>query len=79
VPQIVFSLEVFKPTFCVQFVTIIQQISTSDIILSAVLYGCDTWSLTLRKEHGLRVSENRLLRRKFGPKREEVAGEKQVG
>jgi hypothetical protein len=38
---------------------------------SVVLYGCQTWSLTLREEHRLRVSENRELRRKFGPKREE--------
>jgi hypothetical protein len=41
------------------------------VILPVVLYGCETWSLTLREEHGLRVSENRVLRRIFGPKREE--------
>jgi hypothetical protein len=35
------------------------------------LYGCETWSLTLREEHGLRVFENRVLRRIFGPKRDE--------
>jgi hypothetical protein len=40
-----------------------------------VLYGCETWSLTLREEHRLRVFENRVLRRIFGPKREEVTGE----
>jgi len=40
-----------------------------------VLYGCETWSLTLREERRLRVFENRVLRRLFGPKREEVAGE----
>jgi hypothetical protein len=40
-----------------------------------VLYGCETWSLTLREEHRLRVFENRLLRRICGPKRDEVAGE----
>jgi hypothetical protein len=39
------------------------------IILSVVLYGCETWSLTLREEHRLRVFENRVLRRIFGPKR----------
>jgi hypothetical protein len=39
-----------------------------------VLYGCATWSLTLREEHRLRVFENRVLRRIFGPKRDEVAG-----
>jgi hypothetical protein len=44
------------------------------IILSAVLYGCKTWSLTLRGEHRLRVFENRVLRRIFGPKRDEVTG-----
>jgi hypothetical protein len=36
-----------------------------------VLYGCETWSLTLREEHRLRVFENRVLSRIFGPKREE--------
>jgi hypothetical protein len=41
------------------------------VILPVVLYGCKTWSLTLREEHRLRVSENRVLRRIFGPKREE--------
>jgi hypothetical protein len=40
-----------------------------------VLYGCETWSLTLRKEHRLRVFENRVLRRIFGSKRDEVTGE----
>jgi hypothetical protein len=41
------------------------------VILPVVLYGCETWSLTLREEHRLRVFENRLLRRISGPKREE--------
>jgi hypothetical protein len=41
------------------------------VILPAVLYGCETSSLTLREEHRLRVLENRVLRRIFGPKREE--------
>ena len=45
------------------------------IILSVVLYGCETWSLTLREEHRLRVFENRALRRIFGPKRDGVTGE----
>jgi hypothetical protein len=43
---------------------------------SVVLYGCETWSLTQRKEHRLRVFENRVLRRIFGPKRDEVTGER---
>jgi hypothetical protein len=41
------------------------------VILPVVLYGCETWSLTLGEEHRLRVFENRVLRRIFGPKREE--------
>jgi hypothetical protein len=45
------------------------------IVLPVVLYGCETWSLTLREEGRLRVFENRVLRRMFGPKREEVTGE----
>jgi hypothetical protein len=45
------------------------------IILPLVLYGCETWALTLREEHRLRVFENRVLRRIFGPKRDEVTGE----
>jgi hypothetical protein len=40
--------------------------------LPVVLYGCETWSLTLREEHKLRAFENRVLRRIFGPKRDEV-------
>jgi hypothetical protein len=40
-----------------------------------VLYGCETWSLTLREEHRLRVFENRVLRRIFRPKRDYVTGE----
>jgi hypothetical protein len=45
------------------------------IILPVVLYGCETWSLTSREEHRLRVFENRMLRKIFGPKRDEVTGE----
>ena len=45
------------------------------ITLPVVLYGCETWSLTLREEHRLRVFENRVLRRIFGPKRDGVTGE----
>jgi hypothetical protein len=45
------------------------------IIVPVVLYGCETWSLTLREEHRQRVFENRVLRRIFGPKRDEVTGE----
>jgi hypothetical protein len=45
------------------------------INLPVVLYGCETWSLTLREERRLRVFENRVLRRVFGRKRDEVTGE----
>jgi hypothetical protein len=38
-------------------------------------YGCETWSLTLREDRRLRVFENRVLRRLFGPKRDEATGE----
>jgi hypothetical protein len=44
------------------------------IILPVVLYGCETWSLTARVEHKLRVFENRVLRRIIGPKRDGVTG-----
>ena len=44
------------------------------VILPVVLYGCETWSLTLREERKLRVLDNRVLRRIFGPKRDEVTG-----
>jgi hypothetical protein len=45
-----------------------------NIILPVVLYGCATWSLTLTEERRLRVFENRVLRRVFGPKKDVVTG-----
>jgi hypothetical protein len=45
------------------------------ILLPVILYGCETWSLTLREEHRLSMSENRVLGRIFGPKRDEIMGE----
>ena len=45
------------------------------IILPVVLYGCETWSMTLREERKLRVFENMVLRRIFGSRRDEVTGE----
>jgi hypothetical protein len=44
------------------------------IILPVILYGCKIWSLTIREEHKLRVFENRVLRRIFGLKRDEMMG-----
>jgi hypothetical protein len=46
----------------------------STIILPVVLYGCETWLMTLRVECTLRVFENKVLRRIFGPKRDKVTG-----
>ncbi|KAJ4434142.1 hypothetical protein ANN_16462 [Periplaneta americana] len=48
---------------------------TVTFILPVVLYGCETWTLTLREEHRLRVFENKVLRKIFGAKRDEVTGE----
>ena len=56
----------------------VQNIKTKiyrTIVLSVALCGCETWSLTLREERRLRVFENRVLRRIFGPTRDEVTGE----
>jgi hypothetical protein len=44
------------------------------IILPVICFGCETWSVTLREEHRVRVFENRVLRRIFGPKRDEITG-----
>ena len=51
------------------------KIKTYRNIIFPVLYGCETWSLTLRKERWVKVCENRVLRRVFEPKRDEVTGE----
>ena len=48
---------------------------TGGEVLPVVLYGCESWSLTLREECRLRAFENRVLRRIFGSKRDEVTGE----
>ena len=48
------------------------------IILLVILYGCETWSLTLREERRLRVFENRVLRRVFGPEKDEVTGMEKI-
>jgi hypothetical protein len=45
------------------------------VILPVVWYGCETWSLTLRENHILRMFENRVPRRIFGPKKDEVIGD----
>ena len=57
----------------------VQKLKNQDIyrtiILPVFLYGCETWSLILREERRQRVFENRVLRRVFGPKKDEVTGE----
>jgi len=45
------------------------------IILPVVVYGCETWSLTLREERRLKLFENRVLRRIFGPQKDKITGE----
>ena len=45
------------------------------VILRVILYGCETWTLTLREEKSLRVFENKVLRKIFGPKRDDETGE----
>jgi hypothetical protein len=45
------------------------------VVLPVVLYGCEIWSVTLREEQRLRAFKNRVLRRIFGPKRDEATGE----
>jgi hypothetical protein len=66
-------------SFTAEFLVFQFVIQTTEIyrtiILRVVLYGCETWSLTLREECRLRVFENRVLRRIFGPERDEVTGE----
>jgi len=50
-------------------------LGTQNCNSACYLYGCETWSLTLREERRLRMFENKVLRRLFGPKRDEVTGE----
>ena len=61
-------------TKATEFMSLNEQVYRT-IILPVVLYGYETWSLTLREERRLRVFENRVPRRVFGPKRDEVTGE----
>ena len=67
-----FGAESFVFQFAIQNVKIKMH---RTIILPVVLYGCETWLLTFREDRRLRVFENRVLRRIFGPKRDEVTRE----
>ncbi|KAJ4436743.1 hypothetical protein ANN_16875 [Periplaneta americana] len=68
---------------CVRYVCNIRRLLSKNlkvtiyktVILPVVLYVCETWTLTLREEHRLRVFENKVLRKIFGAKRDEVTGE----
>jgi hypothetical protein len=62
--------------FC-QYKTTTRRCTSIRMYFPEVLFGigCETWSLTVREEHRLRVFESRVLRRVFGPKRDEVMGE----
>jgi hypothetical protein len=64
----------WAPTACYKDSLNVKNGIYKTIILPVVPCGCDTWSLTLREERRLRVFENRVLRRIFGPKRDEVTG-----
>ena len=61
--------------FVFQFAIKIMKINIYRTIILPVVYGCETWSLTLREEHRLRVFENRVLRKILEPKMDEVTGE----
>jgi hypothetical protein len=52
-----------------------EKFKIQNLILPGILYGCEIWSLTLREENRLRAFENRVLKRVFGPKKDEVTGE----
>jgi hypothetical protein len=60
---------------CYHSVQNLLSLEFTKLILPLVLYGCKTWSLTLKEEHRLRVFENRVLRRIFGPRRDEATGD----
>ncbi|KAJ4436680.1 hypothetical protein ANN_16811 [Periplaneta americana] len=67
--------ELSKPTVVLEAHTQVSGRAGNAIILPVLLYGCQTWTLTLREEHRLRVFENKVLRKIFGAKRDEVTGE----
>ena len=66
-------------TIVIRIIDTLEQIKLNIIIkLSVVFIECETWSLTLRKKHRQRVFENRLLRKMFGPKNEDIRGERRI-
>jgi len=75
--QNILNPKIYTVQYCFKIYFIFVLVSTiyRTIILPVVLYGCEAWSLTLREERKLRVFQNMVLRRIFGPRREEVTGE----
>ena len=67
--------EYSPPSYTENSTSSINICSTVSAILPVLLYGCESWSLTLREERRMRVFENRVLRRILGPKRDEVTWE----
>jgi hypothetical protein len=66
---------VFTARYALSPYTKLTHLVFESVSCTQVLYGCETWSLTLREERRLTVFENRVLRRIFGPKRDEVTGD----
>jgi hypothetical protein len=62
-------------TFLTGLDILVYNVKITSLCVIKVLYGCETWSLTLREAHRLRVFEDRLVRRIFGPKRDELTGD----
>ena len=71
-----FYLSVQKPFYSNLIHKNIKIRTYRNIILHVVFYGCEIWSFTLKKERRVKVFENRVLRRIFGPKRDEITGER---
>ena len=69
------SYKIFLIIYCVLLSKNLKTKIYRTVIFPVVLYGCEAWSLTAREERKLRVFENMLLRRIFGPRRDEVTGE----
>jgi hypothetical protein len=61
--------DTIKRTLCVLLLLLLRELVYITIMLSVVLYGFETWSVTLRKEHRLKVFENRVLKKILGPRR----------
>ena len=72
--SIISTVDPYQPKVLCRILRDIKTEISRSVILPVVMYGCETWSLTLMKGYRLRVFENRVLREEFGPKREEITG-----